>query len=71
MQNKPQPTPLTIRAKGLAKLLGVSERHIHRLAAHSDPAARLPASFKIGGATVWRHADIVEWLDAQAARRAA
>jgi predicted DNA-binding transcriptional regulator AlpA len=63
--------PLTLRAKDLAQRLGVSERHVHRLAKHDNPAERLPEAIKIGRATVWRYADIVAWLDAKAVHESA
>ncbi|AGI65952.1 putative prophage CP4-57 regulatory protein [Octadecabacter antarcticus 307] len=60
------PHPVALRARDLAERLGVSERHIHRLAKHPDPAVRLPSAFKVGRATFWRFSDIMAWIDRQA-----
>jgi predicted DNA-binding transcriptional regulator AlpA len=65
-QTAKHPHPITLRARDLAERLGVSERHVHRLRKHSDPAVRLPAPLKVGRSTFWRYADIIEWIDRQA-----
>lgn len=48
---------LTARETGA--LLGISWRQVYRLA----DSGRMPAALKLGGATRWRRATIIEWLD--------
>ncbi len=46
----------------VARLLGVSESHVHRLSA-SDPS--FPKKRKVGGATRYDPLEIRAWFDAQ------
>jgi predicted DNA-binding transcriptional regulator AlpA len=72
-QEEAQPNfaPIAVRPHELARLIGVSHRHIYKLINHPDPARRLPTPFKMGRATFWRFADVQAWLDRQAALSAA
>jgi predicted DNA-binding transcriptional regulator AlpA len=68
---EPHPHPLSVRPADLAARLGISPRHVTNLRRHPDPERRLPPAHKIGRMTVWRFADIEEWLDRQTDRSAA
>jgi predicted DNA-binding transcriptional regulator AlpA len=46
--------------KGLAEMLGRSERAIWR----DHSAGRLPTPIKLGGLTKWRVAEIRDWVEA-------
>jgi excisionase family DNA binding protein len=52
--------PLLVTAREAAGLLRVGESTWHRLVA----AGKAPRPVKVGGATRWRRADLLEWLDA-------
>jgi len=46
-------------ANELAALLGVSSRHIWRMASRGA----LPGQVRLGGRTLWRRRSIMRWLD--------
>jgi prophage regulatory protein len=56
----PAPPPLLVRAPAAARLCGVSRATWHRLAA----ASRTPAPLRLGGAVLWRVAELVAWTEA-------
>jgi len=58
---------MAVNAKELAKMLGVSLRHIRRM----DAAGKLPRPVTIGHTKRWLVAEIGEWLEAGAPDRAA
>ncbi len=58
-------TPLSVDAKSLANLLGLSLRTIR---AH-DASGKLPAPIRIGGRVVWLVSEINCWLEAGAPDR--
>jgi len=51
---------LVVGTRGVARMLGVSQRHIERL----DSAQLIPRPVWIGRAKRWRFADIQAWLAA-------
>jgi excisionase family DNA binding protein len=58
------PTPVAEPARlmdvaAVARLLGVSARHIYRLA----DGGRMPRPIKLGGAVRWDRAVITKWID--------
>jgi len=52
--------PLLLDVRAVARLLSVSVRTIHRL----NAAGELPAPIRLGGRVLWRHAELVAWLEA-------
>jgi predicted DNA-binding transcriptional regulator AlpA len=60
------PDVLLIDIKGLARMLGRSERALWR----DLSAGRLPRQVKLGGMTKWRVAEIRDWVDAGCPDRA-
>ncbi len=48
----------SLKAKDVAALLHVSQRHVWRL----NQLGILPQAFKFGGSTRWRQADIMAWI---------
>jgi predicted DNA-binding transcriptional regulator AlpA len=52
--------PLLVRAPGAARMCGMSLASWYRLAA----AGRTPASLRLGGAVMWRIAELREWVAA-------
>lgn len=59
--------PLLLSAEELAKVLGVSLRHVRRL----NAAGRLPPSVRLGRSVRWRLPEVRRWLDLGAPDRAA
>ena len=53
-------SPLVVNAEQLAKLLGVSKRHICRM----DASGKLPAAVRLGWAKRWSLDSIRQWVDA-------
>lgn len=49
-----------IDVNDVAKMLGVSSRHVYRLA----DGGRMPRPLKLGGAVRWSMKTINEWIDA-------
>jgi len=60
------PPPLSVGARELARLLGVSRAHVYRL----DGEGRLPRGIHLGGRKLWVVEEIRAWLRAGAPRRA-
>jgi excisionase family DNA binding protein len=58
----PGPTPVTIDAEDVAQMLGVTSRQVRNLATNGD----LPAT-KVGSRWRFRHADVVAYLEPDAA----
>jgi predicted DNA-binding transcriptional regulator AlpA len=56
----PVATPLLVRAPEAARLVGLSRASWHRLCA----AGRTPAPLRLGGAVLWRVAELTEWCAA-------
>ena len=52
--------PLLVRAAEAARLCGLSRATWHRLSA----AGRVPAPLRLGGAVLWRAAELAEWCAA-------
>ena len=48
-----------LSVRGVAKLLGCSERHAFRLAS----AGRMPAPRKLGALTRWSRAELQQWIE--------
>lgn len=63
--NASELTQLGLSAQAVAKLLGVSTRHIWAL--HSS--GRLPKPFKLGRATRWDRRELERWMAAGAPPR--
>lgn len=61
------PGSLAVDARGLAVLLGCSERHVRAL----NVSGRLPRALRLGRRRVWSIASIEAWLAAGAPTRAA
>ena len=55
-----QPTALTVNAKGVAAMLGVSVRQVWRLHA----TGRLPRAIRLGNCVRWRRAEIEAFVEA-------
>lgn len=51
---------LALPAADVAKLLGISERHLWAL----NASARVPRPFRLGRAVRWNLAELQAWLDA-------
>jgi predicted DNA-binding transcriptional regulator AlpA len=62
-----EPEVLLVDIKGLARMLGRSERALWR----DQSAGRLPRPVALGGMTKWRVAEIREWVEAGCPDRAA
>jgi len=60
------PEPLLVDAPGLATLLDISERQVHRL----DSGGKLPAPITLGRCKRWDVQGIKDWLVAGAPPRA-
>ena len=50
--------PLLVRADEVARMMGVSERTLWRLAS----AGRVPQPVRIGRNTRWRRAEVADWI---------
>ncbi len=50
--------PLLVRADEVARMMGVSERTLWRLAS----AGRVPRPVRIGRNTRWRKAEVADWI---------
>ena len=57
---------LVIGTRGVARMLGVSQRHVERL----DASQLMPRPVWIGRAKRWKLRDIREWLDLDCPDRA-
>lgn len=57
--DKVQLQPLLLRPRDVARLLGVSRRTIDSWRA----SGRLPPAMKLGGCLLWKHADLVSWVE--------
>ena len=54
------PDTLLLRAAEASRLCAVSKVSWHRW----DSAGRIPQGLKIGGAKVWRRAELIAWIEA-------
>ncbi len=61
----PETERLALAAADVAKLLGISERHLWAL--HSS--GRVPRPIRLGRAVRWNAAELSAWLDAGAPER--
>lgn len=61
----PSITPLCVDAVGLAMMLNVSERTVHRL----DDGGRIPAAISLGACKRWRIEEVEAWMRAGAPKR--
>ena len=60
MMARGQYQPLTVDADGVADLLGISRRTVYRLWS----ARKIPSPIELGGRTLWRRADIEQFVEA-------
>ncbi len=51
---------LALPAADVAKLLGISQRHLHTL----NASGRLPRPIRLGRSVRWRADELRDWLDA-------
>ncbi len=56
----PVPAPLVVDARGLAAMLGVSERQINRL----DSGGKIPSSIPLGRCKRWSVEELRAWIAA-------
>jgi excisionase family DNA binding protein len=56
---------LALPASEVAKLLGISERHLWAM----NASGRVPRPIRFGRAVRWNRADLEAWLDADAPER--
>jgi excisionase family DNA binding protein len=50
--------PVLLDVRGVAALLGCSERHVYRL----TDAGKMPSPVRLGSLVRWRRQDIEEWI---------
>ena len=60
-----EPDCLAVPAAEVAKLLGISERHLWAL----NSSSRLPRPIRFGRAVRWNRSELQAWLDAGAPER--
>jgi predicted DNA-binding transcriptional regulator AlpA len=60
-----EPNPLALAAADVAKMLGISERHLWAL----NSSGRLPRPLRLGRAVRWPVEELREWLAAGAPER--
>ena len=63
--NSPESERLALPAVEVAKLLGISERHLWAL----NSSGRLPRPVRLGRACRWNLAELRAWLDASCPER--
>lgn len=64
-QNVPASESLALTGDELAKLLGISRRHLHTL----DRTAKVPRPIRLGQSVRWPRSEIIQWLAAGAPPR--
>jgi prophage regulatory protein len=58
VDSKPLPDRRLLNVDDVAAMLGVSGRHVYRLA----DAGKMPRPFKLGGAVRWDRLAIADWI---------
>ena len=57
--SKPDEPAMLIDVETVAHLVGVSNRHVYRLA----NSGRMPSPLRLGGAVRWRRKDVDQWIN--------